>query len=248
MPTLTILRTDSVMDDFQPEFGDYPQMFRDLIERVVPGMQVDEIDARVALPSGVNSDFYLITGSRHSVYDDLPWISNLVDFLRTALDAGAKIIGICFGHQLMAHFFGGEVGPADAGWGVGVHTSMVNTETPWLNGSEKAEPVRLLVSHKDQVKELPEQAQVYLGSDFCPVGGFTLGSQIVTVQGHPEFEPGYSRALMNFRREILGETTWQQGMDSLSQALDSERVLAWMFRFLELDGVTSAAEAAVEQR
>ena len=94
MPTLTILRTDSVMDDFQPEFGDYPQMFRDLIERVVPGMQVDEIDARVALPSGVNSDFYLITGSRHSVYDDLPWISNLVDFLRTALDAGAKIIGI----------------------------------------------------------------------------------------------------------------------------------------------------------
>ena len=55
----------------------------------------------------------------------------------------------------MAHFFGGEVGPADAGWGVGVHTSMVNTETPWLNDSEKAEPVRLLVSHKDQVKELP---------------------------------------------------------------------------------------------
>ncbi len=234
---ICILRTDEVLAEFQPEFGDYPQMFARVLRQVEPALQLDVVDARKQLPGSVESDAYLITGSRHSVYEPLPWIGPLVEFLQQVLDAGKKIIGICFGHQLMAHFFGGAVGPAPQGWGVGVQVSNVCQRKAWMSGgyvSAQTDRLGLLSSHKDQVLEVPAQAEVYLSSDFCPVAGFTLGSQVITVQGHPEFSREYAGALMTRRREMLGERTYREGMNSLSEAVDPDTAVGWMLNFLQL--------------
>ncbi len=231
MQKIAILRTDAVLEQFQPEFGDYPQMFTDLLLRLVPDLDIVSYDVRRALPERMDCDAYLITGSRHSVYDDLPWIKALVRFLQEVLAAGKKVIGICFGHQLMAHFFGGRVGPSENGWGVGLQTSQVTPQS-WMEG-RAPESVGLLASHKDQVLIPPPGAEVFLHSEFCPIGGFTLGQQIVTVQGHPEFSGGYARALMRHRREIIGEPVFLEGMRSSRQTPDADEVFGWMLNFIQ---------------
>ncbi len=218
-----ILRTDAVLEKFQPSHGDYPAMFREVFGRVEPSLEFVDHDVRLSVPEDIDCDIYLITGSRHSVYEDLPWLPPLVDFLKDALDQCRSVIGICFGHQLIAHFFGGEVGPAEVGWCVGVQTGRVIDEE--LRGTFAHDEVRLLASHKDQVLRLPEGAKVFLSSASCPIGGFVLGEQIVTIQGHPEFSKPYARDLMNHRAELLGESVHQAGLQSLELGTDEERVV-----------------------
>ena len=242
---LTILQTDNVMEQFQLQFGDYPEMFDQSISEVAAdqgmALTIDSWDVRESLPDGAarsKADAYLITGSRHSVYDELPWIEALALFLKEELELGKKVAGICFGHQLMAHFFGGHVGPAEGGWAVGAHTSGIENiaqqekRASWMGEIDADDTLSLISSHKDQVLQLPENADVYLSNSFCPIAGFTMGDQVITVQGHPEFSPSYSQALMNFRREIIGEETFENGVASLDTPLDAQRWIGWMLNFL----------------
>ena len=125
---LGILQADHVDPENHARFGDYPQMFVDVLGKGLgEGASVDFFDVRRdQYPKRIGDcDGYLITGSRASVYDDEPWIARLADFVRELDDAGAKTIGICFGHQLIAHALGGAVDRAPNGWGVGVQTWKV---------------------------------------------------------------------------------------------------------------------------
>ena len=183
-----ILQTDQVMERFRDRHGDYPQMFMDVLCEAADGapLAFDSIDARDgAYPDPDACDAYLITGSRHSVYDDLPWIPALAGFVGEALGAGSKVIGICFGHQLMAHFFGGLTEPAP-GWAVGVHQSRIVADAPWLE--PKMERFGLLSSHKDQVTRLPEGAELIASNECCPIAGVHLGRGRADVSGPPRVQ------------------------------------------------------------
>ena len=230
-----ILQTDSVLEKFQPQFGDYPQMFERVLHTSAQsmGLQVECVNYPVqsVLPTTIDCDAYLITGSRDSVYDDLPWIFDLVKFLEGALVAGKQILGICFGHQLMAHFFGGRVAPAEGGWAVGVHTSEIVQRRNWM-GANTGDRFSLLSSHKDQVAELPDGAEVFATNAFCPIAGFTMGDQVITVQGHPEFTKPYAQGLLDHRRNLLGETVYQQGSASMQQGTDEVLVASWLLAFV----------------
>lgn len=227
---LGILQTDSVMTHFQSEFGDYPEMFRTLFDTVDVNIQYSSFDVQQGLPAQVNCDAYLITGSRHSVYDKLAWIQPLVAFLEQVLRAKKKIIGVCFGHQLMAHFFGGRVEANASGWAVGIHESTLVRKAHWMHNN--AQSFQLISSHQDQVYQLPSNAEVFATNQFCPIAGFTMGNQVITVQGHPEFEKSYAQSLMNYRRELLGEVVYQNGVASLENSMDPSLVAQWMLNFV----------------
>lgn len=225
---VVLLQTDQVLERFQPEHGDYPAMFSAVLD--APDVDVEVVDVRERIPAPCSAEGYVITGSRHSVYDDLPWIAPLADFLRIEIDAGKKVVGICFGHQLLAHFFGGEVGPARVGWEVGVKETEICAPQPWMKPA--ASTVNLISSHKDQVLRLPEGAVITARSPDCRVAGFALGDNVITFQGHPEFRKGYSQALMSHRRELLGEEKYAEGVRSLERPTDEDLVGRWILGFL----------------
>ena len=228
-----ILKADSVRDEFQNQFGDYQGMFQRVLDSVAEGaLEYRTYDVLAGdYPESIDAcDGYVITGSRESVYDDQEWISRLGNFVIALHERQKKTVGICFGHQLIAHVLGGETTSAAGGWGVGVHEFKVEFEPPWM--PEKTTSFRLLCSHRDQVTRLPQDAHVFAKSDFCPVAGFTLGDHFVTFQGHPEFEKSYSEILMRSRKELL-ESAYDPGIASLDEITDEGLVATWMLEFLK---------------
>lgn len=231
-----ILQADSVLPQFRDEFGDYPDMFASLLDGAAE--RIPDVDLEIAVYRATEMEFpeaadacdgYVITGSKYSVYDDLPWIPALADFVGQAMKADVRVVGICFGHQLLAHFFGGSTQPAGVGWCVGVHDTQVVEKRSWMQPA--VERLGLLSSHKDQVVQLPEGAAVFARSTACPNAGFTLGDRVLTLQGHPEFAKPYSAALMGHREAILGPETYAGGITSLDQDVHSDVVGQWLVNF-----------------
>ena len=148
-----------------------------------------------ALPADVGRhDAYLITGSPAGVYDDLPWIAPLKTFLRAA-KGRAKLVGICFGHQIMAEAFGGRVEKSEKGWGVGLHSYPIVQREPWM---EATHLVSVPASHQDQVVLQPPEADVIASSLFTPYAGLAWRDQpAISFQFHPEMSPAFAKALID---------------------------------------------------
>jgi GMP synthase-like glutamine amidotransferase len=169
----------------------------------------------------------LLTGSAAGVYDDLPWIAPLKGFLRAARGR-SRLVGICFGHQIMAEAFGGRVVKSPKGWGIGLHRYEVAAQAAWM---EDAAPVHVAASHQDQVVMAPPGARICLASDFTPLAGLDYGDAI-SFQCHPEFTPEFSISLLEARREVHG-AAGKAAVESLRGLDDSPRMRRWIARFLE---------------
>jgi len=240
-----ILKTDSVREEFQHEFGDYPVMFRAVLMASADDVPIEFRDydvQRGEYPASIDEcDAYLITGSRESAYDDQPWIHRLAQFVQELDAARHTLVGICFGHQLIAHVLGGETRAAETGWAVGVQETQVLSPAEWM--LPYRERFGLLSSHKDQVVRLPERAEVFASTPFCPNSGFTIGDHILTFQGHPEFSKGYSRALIELRRELLGEPGYSSGVESLGKPVHQSMVGRWIINFIASNAAERPREA-----
>lgn len=172
-------------------------------------------------------DAVLLTGSKADSFSDEPWVVELRARVSTLLAQNKKLLGICFGHQLIALCLGAKVGRAAQGWGVG---RMAYT---WSSQAAPAHTRALLVSHQDQVMELPPQATLLASNDHCPIAAYQVGQQAFCVQGHPEFVEDYSAFLINKRRERLGESLYCQGLASLQNGHDGLAVARMMIDFVE---------------
>lgn len=227
-----ILKTDAVRQEWLAEFGEYPDMFVALLGEEDPTLDFAVYDVRLdEYPQHIDDcDAYLITGSRHSVYEELPWIGGLLAYIRDLHASKKKLVGICFGHQAIAHALGGKTEKATAGWGVGLHRHRFEQRPVWLDEGDLEFPI--LVTHQDQVVTVAEGAQVLGGSDFCPNGICQIDDHILTLQGHPEFVNDYSREIMEFRREIIGESVYAAGIASLEEQPATRRMAGWIVRFL----------------
>lgn len=170
------------------------------------------------LPSTVNPDeLYLVPGSLDSAYDDKPWIVSLLHWIEKAYCRGAKMMGVCFGHQVIARALGGEVRKYDGGFGAGVRQSRVIDDE--MKRFFPDERMRLLYSHHDQVMALPDGATRCATSDFCLNESYRIGRQVVTFQGHPEFTVAYSRHLLTNCSDDLDEVVRLKALRSLDEML-----------------------------
>lgn len=183
-----ILQTGDAPEDLRTTEGDYPDMF----QRLLAGRGFEFRTWRVMdlqFPTDEEqAEGWLITGSRHGVYEDHAFIPPLEAFIRDAYNAHVPLVGICFGHQIVAQALGGRVEKHPGGWSVGPTDYRFGDEVLTLNAW-----------HQDQVVQVPEGAEVIADSDFCANAALVYDDHILTVQAHPEFPDSFIDGLIRTR-------------------------------------------------
>jgi GMP synthase-like glutamine amidotransferase len=222
---LAILETGRPPGDLVRRFGDYSAM----MTRMLGGeFEIDTFDVAAGEFPADPSDYeaYLVTGSPAGVYDPLPWIEPLKQFLRDAGDR--KLVGICFGHQIMAEAFGGHVEKSDKGWGIGLQHYEIDRVEPWM---DEMASIDVPASHQDQVVAQPPHTKVIASSPFTPFAALAWTDRpAISVQFHPEFDPDYAKALIEARREKMPDA--DRAIASLDRPNDNARIADWIRRFL----------------
>ena len=183
-----ILQTGLAPEALAPSMGDYPDMFARLLDGHGFSFRTYQVVNGVFPDSVKDCDGWLITGSKHGVYEDHPWIAPLESFIRMAYDQKVPVVGICFGHQIIAQAMGGRVEKYAGGWSVGPTNYDFGGETVTLNAW-----------HQDQVVERPKGATVLASNDFCENAALLYDDRALTIQAHPEFSPAFVDGLMKTR-------------------------------------------------
>ena len=230
--TLGILLTDHVVPKLIEKHGDQDVFYEYIFNKVDPSINLKVYDVVIdEYPNNIDEcDGYIITGSKLSTYDDVDWIKTLEEYIRTLDTSKKKLLGVCFGHQLIAQPLGGKVEKAKVGWTLGVQPYDFLSKFPWVRNHN--ESVRLIHSHQDQVTVLPAKAELIAKNDMVPVAMFRVDDHIMSMQGHPEFSEDYAHDVANLRKEILGEKVFSKASRSLMKK-DSDRleVTQWWVDF-----------------
>ncbi|MBQ2260233.1 MAG: type 1 glutamine amidotransferase [Loktanella sp.] len=218
-----ILQTGHAPDELRPTTGD----FADLFQRLLGGNGFDFVVYNVVdmeFPQAVSDcDGWLITGSKHGAYEDHPFIPPLETLIRDIYAADLPLVGICFGHQIIAQALGGKVAKFDGGWAVGRQQYRINGQAYALNAW-----------HQDQVVTRPDDATVVGSNDFCTNAALVYGNRIFTVQPHPEFDTPVIDGLLKYRGPgNVPDAQLEQVRDDLDKPVDSPRLAAQIARFFK---------------
>jgi GMP synthase-like glutamine amidotransferase len=218
-----ILQTGHAPDELRPTTGD----FGDLFKRLLGGhgfeftvYSVVDMDFPAAV---TDCDGWLITGSKHGAYEDHPFIPPLEALIREIYAADIPLVGICFGHQIIAQALGGKVAKFAGGWAVGRQSYHIGGQDYALNAW-----------HQDQVIALPKDATVVGSNDFCANAALVYGDRIFTVQPHPEFDRQVIDGLATYRGPgNVPDAQLAQVRDNLDKPVDSDRLAAQIARFFQ---------------
>jgi GMP synthase-like glutamine amidotransferase len=236
---LCILENDDLDPPLAQRYTRVASMFEDLFAQAGYQGRIDTFSARHGqYPARFAIyDAVLLTGSRADAFSDEPWVVALREQVARLLQDQHKLLGVCFGHQLIAHCLGAPVQRAPRGWRVG------RQSYEWLGAPEhlglvpaqaaQAAQVALLASHQDQVLALPPGATLLATQADCPVAAYALGDQVFCIQPHPEFTPEVSAFLLDKRRALMGEPLYEQSMASLSEPHDGLALARFMIRFVQ---------------
>lgn len=225
-----LLLCDHLDDGPASVAGDYPSLFHAAFDHHGVDLRTYEATRGEMPTSPDECDAWLTSGSRRSAYEEEGWIDDLRELIVELAAQRRPHAGICFGHQLTALALGGDVRRADVGWGVGAQRFDIVAPAPWMDPPQQ---FTILMSHRDQVTRLPDDAERVAGSAYCPVGAYRIEDHVFCVQGHPEFVPGLSARLMQDRRAVIGEDVVDVGLRSLDdeESLDQDRVARWIVAF-----------------
>ena len=219
-----ILLTGHVPPELIDKHGPYMEMFAKLLD----GHNFTFTNYAVVdneFPKSVEEmDGWLVTGSKHGSYEDLEWIPPLEAFIRESYAAGIPIIGICFGHQVMAQALGGKVEKFSGGWSIG------RTDYALAGEDEKS----LLAMHQDQVVQIPKDATVIASNDFCANAGLAYKGSALSFQPHPEFSPEYAEDLIRMRAGVgLPQELADDALAKLNIPNDSKEIADKMAGFFK---------------
>ncbi|WP_299346211.1 type 1 glutamine amidotransferase [uncultured Maritalea sp.] len=220
-----ILQTGHVVGELLENHGDFDGMFRKLLDGYGFEFETYNVVDNEFPNAPTQADGWLITGSAHGAYEDLPWIAKLEDFLRQTYAKDVPIVGICFGHQILAKAMGGEVVKYDQGWSIG--------NQAYALAAPLDEKVRVVAWHQDQVTKLPEHAECLGSSPFCQNAFVRYGNTAFTMQAHPEFDTAFGKDLMEYRKDSLPQPLIEEARAHFDEGLDQEKMAAQITSFFK---------------
>ncbi|MBY6161961.1 type 1 glutamine amidotransferase [Mameliella alba] len=219
-----ILQTGIVVPELAEEHGQYPDMFIKVLKHAGFEFQVWAVVNGEFPPGPEAADGWLVTGSRHGVYEDHDWIAPLEAFIRQIVAADRPLVGICFGHQVIAQALGGKVVKFDGGWSIG----------PQVYDFAGRGPKTIMAWHQDQVITPPEGAETLASNDFCAHAALLYPGQAYTVQPHPEFDGGFIGGLIESRGPgVVPDPLLQAARAANDTPLDSPELIEDLIHFLK---------------
>lgn len=231
---LAIIKMGSPVPPVLAKHGEFAEWFAAGLRFADDEIRVIDAPAGVPLPRADDVSGVLITGAAAMVTERLPWSERTAAWLPSVLAAGTPLLGVCYGHQLLAQALDGEVGVNPRGPEMGTVTISMATEAaddPLLSVLP-ARPV-VHVSHFESVLRLPTGARLLASGEGDPHHAYTIGDQAWGVQFHPEFDAAIMRGYLAERSERLAG----YGLDApalIDAVQESEHGRALLARFGEL--------------
>lgn len=212
----------------------YEPMFLDYLKKILPHEKIKCFQvAQNEFPKNISEcDSWIITGSPASCYEDQKWIHKLIKFIQDCHHEKIKMLGICFGHQIIGKALGGEVVNSDKGWGFGVRDFTIRKSVQWMTPPLNKQ-CSLLFYHQDQVTKLPPGATHLAGDDFCEFQMYSIDDHVFSIQGHPEFTREYSKLRIDNQIKNIPESTYESAITSLKNETDEIIVGKWINNFLK---------------
>lgn len=230
-PTIGILACDHVSPELldAARGRDYDDMYGEMLRAAEPSVRTRTYDVVGGeLPGSPDEcDGWIITGARYDAYRDDEWIVALRKFVATVHEHQARLVGVCFGHQVVAHALGGRAENTGT-WKAGPHPLHVDA-TPWFEGGS----VAIHAMHQDVVGELPPGARTIASGETAEHPMFLVGETILCVQDHPEYDADYIAALVELRRSRMGDEITDAALANIERReVHGARVAEWLTNFL----------------
>lgn len=223
-----ILQTGLLPDSLSARWGQYSDMFAAHLQGRGFETEAWSVVENVFPPGPEAADGWIITGSRHGAYEDHPWIPPLEELVRAIRDSGRPLVGVCFGHQIIAQALGGRVEKYRDGWAVGSHTYQFPGGPKTMNAW-----------HQDQVVEAPKGAKSIASNPFCENAALLYEDRIYSVQAHPEFDDAFTKALIDKRGPgIVPDALLEGARAKLGTPNDREAIWDQFERFFREGSLT----------
>ncbi|MCJ1416133.1 hypothetical protein MMC32_002468 [Xylographa parallela] len=238
---IAILECDTPLTNTRTKYGGYGGVFTALLHAGAQSIGLDKSELHISTwdvvdkqeyPALADVDAVLITGSKHNSFDDIPWINRLVEFTQQVLaQEWVRIIGVCFGHQIVGRAMGVKVGRSNRGWEASVCEVELTARGKEIFGKEK---LRINQMHKDIVFNYPAEVEPLGSSPRCEVQGMLISKRVITIQGHPEFNADIVSELLDARHKqgIFDDKTYEDAMDRVRREQDGVLVSGVFLKFL----------------